>query len=201
MFTLKHKPLVLINIFIAIALIAYTLLFITPLASAAFSEDCPDGQNVTFNPPHSTYAEKCKYHQYGTSQSDDTEFPPGCPGNPNPGTPDPSVTCPPIETQFQRDQEVRLRGDLEGDCKDTNITKENCGIIAYLVLFIRVLSGLVGIVVVIMITIGGIQYASSRDNPQAVVAARGRIMNAVIALVLYLFAFAFLQYIVPGGVI
>jgi len=92
-------------------------------------------------------------------------------------------------------------GNLKADCKDTKINKDSCGIVAYLVDFIRILSGLVGVVVVIMITVGGIQYSTARDNPQATAAAKGRIVNAVLALVLYLFIFAFLQWLVPGGVV
>jgi hypothetical protein len=89
---------------------------------------------------------------------------------------------------------------LQGDCKDTDISK-NCSIVEYLKILINVLSGLVGVVIVIMITVGGIQYSAARDNPQAAAAAKSKITNAVMALVFYLFIFAFLQYIVPGGVL
>lgn len=89
---------------------------------------------------------------------------------------------------------------LEGDCKNADLSQD-CVIVDYLILFINVLSGIVGVVIVIMITIGGIQYSTARDNPQAAAAAKGRITNAVMALVFYLFIFAFLQYIVPGGVL
>ncbi len=83
------------------------------------------------------------------------------------------------------------------DCPDLN----NCRIIQnYLVPFIQVLSAVVGIVVVIMIVVGGIQYSISRDNPQAVAAARQRIFNALLALVVYLLMVVFLQWLVPGGV-
>jgi hypothetical protein len=68
-------------------------------------------------------------------------------------------------------------------------------------MFINILSGLVGIVIVTMITVGGIQYSSARDNPQAVAAARGRITNALIALVAYILMYAFLQYLIPGGIL
>lgn len=87
-----------------------------------------------------------------------------------------------------------------GNCKKVDLSQD-CGIIEYLKLFINVLSGIVGVVIVIMITVGGIQYSAARDNPQAVAAAKGRIINAIIALVAYLFLFAFLQYLVPGGVL
>lgn len=91
-------------------------------------------------------------------------------------------------------------GNFEADCKSGNLNKDNCGIIAYIVLFTRVLSGLVGIVVVIMIAVGGIQYAAAGPDPSAVVAARKRIINALIALVFYIFMFSFLQWLVPGGI-
>lgn len=91
--------------------------------------------------------------------------------------------------------------NFEGDCKDANPNADNCSVVAYLVTFTRVLSGVVGIIIVIMIAVGGIQYAAARDNPQAVVAARGRIINALIALVLYLFSFSILQWLIPGGII
>jgi hypothetical protein len=81
------------------------------------------------------------------------------------------------------------------------LNKNNCGIIAYIVVFINTLSAAVGIVVTIMIVWGGIQYSSSRDNPQQTQEAKTRIRNAIFALVFYLFIFSFLQWLVPGGVI
>lgn len=91
--------------------------------------------------------------------------------------------------------------NYNGKCQDANIDKTNCGIIAYLLTGINVLSALVGVVVVLMIAVGGIQYSASRDNPQATAAAKDRIRNAIIALILYVFMWAFLQYLIPGGVL
>lgn len=59
----------------------------------------------------------------------------------------------------------------------------------------------VGVVTAAMIIVGGIQYMTSRDNPQAVQAAKSKIFNAVIAIVAYVFVWAFLQWVVPGGVL
>lgn len=72
-------------------------------------------------------------------------------------------------------------------------------IIRYVLMAINVLSAGVGIVVVIMITIGGIQYASAGGDPSKVKAAKTRITNAITALIAYFFLFAFLQWLVPGG--
>ena len=87
---------------------------------------------------------------------------------------------------------------LEGECLDR--LAANCGIMEYVIIIINILSAVVGVIVVIMIVIGGIQYTSARDNPQAVAGARERIMNALLALVFYLGITAFLQWVVPGGV-
>ena len=89
---------------------------------------------------------------------------------------------------------------VEADCKEKVLDAGNCGIIRYLLLFINVLSGLVGVVVVMMIIIGGIQYASAGDYPQKITAAKGKITNALLALFTFIFMFAFLQWVVPGGI-
>lgn len=58
----------------------------------------------------------------------------------------------------------------------------------------------VGIVVVGLIVVAGIQYITSGGVPQKIEAARHRITNAIIALVLYVFMFAIIQWLIPGGV-
>lgn len=93
-----------------------------------------------------------------------------------------------------------FRGKCESGQGQT-LTKENCSIVAYVVLITNVLSGLVGVVIVIMIAVGGIQYTMSRDDPSAVSAAKNKIRNAVFALVIYIFGFAFLQWLIPGGIV
>jgi hypothetical protein len=62
------------------------------------------------------------------------------------------------------------------------------------------LSAGVGIIVVGVIIAGGIQYSLGGDNPQALTAAKQRIMNGLIALVAFILTFAFLQWLIPGGV-
>jgi hypothetical protein len=58
----------------------------------------------------------------------------------------------------------------------------------------------VGIIVTGVILVGGIQYIVAGGNPQAVAAARQRITNGLIALFAFLFIFAFLQWLIPGGI-
>jgi hypothetical protein len=50
-----------------------------------------------------------------------------------------------------------------------------------------------------MLIFGGIQYTTSGSNPQAVSAAKKKILNVVIALVAYALLYSFFQWLVPGG--
>lgn len=65
---------------------------------------------------------------------------------------------------------------------------------------VNFLAAAVGIVVVGSIIYGGIQYIMAGDNPQAVGAAKERITNSLIALIAFGFSYAFVQWLVPGGV-
>jgi hypothetical protein len=65
---------------------------------------------------------------------------------------------------------------------------------------ITLLSGLVGIIAVISLIVGGIQYSTSAGDPQKAAKAKGRILNTVIALVAYFFLYALLEFLVPGGI-
>lgn len=69
----------------------------------------------------------------------------------------------------------------------------------YLNPLINLLSAAVGIVVIIMLIIGGIQYSTAGGDPNKVQAAKKRIYNALFALLAFIFLYTFLQWIVPGG--
>lgn len=58
-----------------------------------------------------------------------------------------------------------------------------------------------GLVMTVMLSIGGVQYITAQDNPQAIQAAKKKIFNAIISLVLFIFAFAIINYLIPGGLI
>lgn len=62
------------------------------------------------------------------------------------------------------------------------------------------LSGLVGVIVTIMLVVGGIQYSLAGDSPEATAKAKKRITNALFALVAFFFIFAFLNWLIPGGI-
>jgi len=64
---------------------------------------------------------------------------------------------------------------------------------------LRFISAGVGLIVIGSIIWAGIQYSTSRGNPQSTEASIKRVTNAVIALLLYIFSFAILNFLVPGG--
>lgn len=89
---------------------------------------------------------------------------------------------------------------IGNSCDKTTGICSNNPIVKDLNAIVNVLSGLVGVVVVGTIILGGIQYAAAGDKAEAVSAAKKRITNGVLALLAFLFIFAFLQWLIPGGV-
>jgi hypothetical protein len=88
-------------------------------------------------------------------------------------------------------------------CGDSAVTcsSSHCDLIAeYLNPFIKALSGIVGLVVVISLIYGGIQYSASEGDPQKAAQAKSRITKTVFAFIVFIFLFALLQFLVPGGV-
>jgi hypothetical protein len=90
-------------------------------------------------------------------------------------------------------QTIRLCSDSQDAC-----TKF---INRYINPFINLLTVLVGIIAAISLVVAGIQYGSSADDPSAVSKAKSRIFNTLIGLAAYALLFAFLQWIIPGGVL
>jgi hypothetical protein len=63
------------------------------------------------------------------------------------------------------------------------------------------LGGGVGLIIIIMIVIGSIQFITSGGDPNHVAEAKKRISNAILALIAWLLVYAFLEWIVPGGLL
>lgn len=66
---------------------------------------------------------------------------------------------------------------------------------------IRFLGAGVGLVITGSIVYGGLQYIGSRGDPNSTAMAIERLRNSVLALLLFIFAYAILGYIVPKGFI
>ena len=90
--------------------------------------------------------------------------------------------------------------DKVTDSKQLQTCVHNNQIVIDLQNIVNFLSAGVALVVISMLIIGGIQYSMAGDNAQAVSAAKQRITNALIGLVAFIFTFAFLQWLIPGGI-
>lgn len=66
--------------------------------------------------------------------------------------------------------------------------------------FVNFLSALVAVVVIGSIMVGGIQYALGGDNAEKVGQAKKRISTSLFAFLIFILTFAFLQWLIPGGV-
>ncbi len=75
---------------------------------------------------------------------------------------------------------------------------EGNGIIDMTLAILRFLSTGIGIIVVASVIVAGIQYTASRGNPQGTQAAIKRIQSSVGALLLFIFAYAFIRWVAPG---
>jgi hypothetical protein len=78
----------------------------------------------------------------------------------------------------------------------------NCDLVKkYINPMIKALAALVGLGVTASIIWAGIQYGTSADDPGKVTAAKQRILVSVLTLLGFFVFFAFLNWIVPGGVV
>jgi hypothetical protein len=93
------------------------------------------------------------------------------------------------------------------DCKRTDSGEklkrclEDQPIIKRLKTVVNFLAAGVGVVVTGSIIWGGLQYASAGGNANTISAAKKRIADSLIALIAFIFTYAFLQWILPGGLI
>lgn len=94
-------------------------------------------------------------------------------------------------------------GTLENPTRQTDCNGGDCINQNYIVVMakwaINILSATVGIVVTAVIIFAGIEYSSSAGDPQRTAAAKSRIINAIIALIAYMFLYVALQWLIPGG--
>lgn len=118
------------------------------------------------------------------------------------------ITCvDPITGKDVPGTKLAVKIDVNGDGTPDECIPEGTGdistnpIIVYLKGIINFMSIGIGLVAAISIVVAGIQWMASRDNPQAIQAAQKRLWNAVIAILLFIFMYAILNFLVPGGLI
>lgn len=79
-------------------------------------------------------------------------------------------------------------------------TGNRCDLIAkYVNPTIKVLAAVFGTIAAISLILGGINFTTSEGDPQKAARAKSRITNTIIATVAFLFLYAFLQFLIPGG--
>lgn len=76
----------------------------------------------------------------------------------------------------------------------------SCLFAKYINPLVEVLSALVSMAVVISIIYGGIQYVTSAGDPQRAEAGKKRIVESLVGLAAFMLLYAFLQFVMPGGV-
>jgi hypothetical protein len=69
----------------------------------------------------------------------------------------------------------------------------------YVTPVIQLLSAAVGLVAVVAIITGAIEYITSAGDPQRTAAGKTHITNALLGILAYAFLYAFLQFLIPGG--
>lgn len=110
------------------------------------------------------------------------------------------ITAAPVYAQDQSTQNIKPK---QNDCRANSggLSSDNCGIIKMIVVLTNILAGLAGVAIVATLTFAGIQYSSAGADPSKIQAAKGKMFNAVLALLLLVFGFALLQWLVPGGLL
>jgi len=92
-------------------------------------------------------------------------------------------------------------GNGETCCPTANEDPIQCLFDKYATPVVQLLSALVGVVVVVAVIAGAIEYITSAGDPQKAAAGRSHITNALLGLLAYAFLYAFLQFIIPGGLL
>lgn len=100
-------------------------------------------------------------------------------------------------------KENAVKTSIDIGCKGASCVSSNphgcSALVDAIFAIIRVLSAGVGIVIVGSLMYAGIQYAGARDDPSAVSKAKDRIRGNIIALGLFIFGYALLNYVIPAG--
>jgi heme A synthase len=183
MLRLKHKHHASFLLVVTAAAIMFGALFLPTKAWAA-DITCPDGFQTVG--PLSEQSVICADHKTGTSRKDSEETTQTSPGKYQCGAGSNKV-----EVGFNFGCIGR---ELEDQGKELN------PILDLLFSLIRTLSVGVGIMLVMVVVIAGIKYTTSQGDPQKTASAIKMVRGAIIGLLVYLFAFAFLQWLIPGGV-
>jgi hypothetical protein len=88
-------------------------------------------------------------------------------------------------------------------CTDpaTTCPTSDCDLIQeYVTPTINLLAATFGLIAVISLISGGINYTTSEGDPQKVSKAKTRIRNTIFSILCFMFLYAFLNFLIPGGI-
>lgn len=89
--------------------------------------------------------------------------------------------------------EFNCTGDLQA------CTKKN-PIVQWINFFVNTLAVIIFVGATAMLIFAGIQYITAADNAQKVQDSKKRITNVIVGLIAFFFLYAFMQWLIPGGV-
>lgn len=94
-----------------------------------------------------------------------------------------------------------IQADGRTCCPKGTTDNTSCLFKKYINPAVQLLSALVGVAVVSSVIYGGIEYITSEGDPQKSAAGKEHITNGLIGLAAFILLYAFLQFIIPGGVL
>jgi hypothetical protein len=112
-----------------------------------------------------------------------------------------STTGAGTDQSFNEESSV-IGSDRDDNCEPpagTSLNRDNCGIINLVVVGTNFLSAIAGIVIVASFMIAGFQYMTAQDNAGQIQKAKSRIITTLLALTVFIFMYALLNFLVPGG--
>lgn len=74
-------------------------------------------------------------------------------------------------------------------------------IVKWIIFFVNWLSVIIVVGSIVVIAVAGIQYSTAGDDSNKVAEAKKRIINVLVALLSYFFLYAFINWLVPGGIV
>ena len=104
-----------------------------------------------------------------------------------------------VAVQIQNDRSCCPSNSALNSAKNDGQKAKVCLYGKYLNPIINLLSAMVGVVVVVGIIVGAIQFSSSAGDPQKAANGKNHIRNALLGLLAYILLYAFLQFMLPGG--
>ena len=110
-----------------------------------------------------------------------------------------AVKCGSGETAIVTGGQAKAHSCCPNSVKTKNA--RNCLFGKYINPVINLFSAMVSIVAVVGIIIGAIQFSSSAGDPQKAANGKNHIRNALLGLLAYILLYAFLQFLVPGGLL